>query len=454
MKQLQPVLWSKGTFLTPQHMQLQDKFLEDSINFRVQALKFCAWGFTELVLDQELLTQGQLAITRASGIFPDSLPFEIPGPDQPPPSKSIEEFFDPDVRNLDFYLAIPDYKDKGLNVAGLGRVANARYLAEIANVRDDNTGASEKPIQIARKNLRLLAENESREGSSVLRVANIEKTEAGAFRLNPRFVPPLLEIHANDYLQGIVNGVLEILSAKSAQLSGWRRQKNQSLADFTTADIANFWLLYTVNSNIPVLSHLLQGQRCHPQELFAALTALGASLTTFSSTIRPRDLPLYDHADLSKVFTDLDEKLRVLLETVVRTNVVSLPLKVVSSTIYATAIDQDKYLNNTCMYLAISTETSEESIIRKVPQLVKLCSATDIERLISLALPGVVLTHLPSPPSAIPVKMKYQYFSLNQSGPAWEAVTRARNFAAHVPGDFPNPQMELVILLPQTGGAL
>jgi type VI secretion system protein ImpJ len=47
--------------------------------------------------------------------------------------------------------------------------------------------------------------------------------------------------------------------------------------------------------------------------------------------------------------------------------------------------------------------------------------------------------------------MKYQYFSLNQSGAAWESVTRARNFAAHVPGDFPNPQMELLILLPQAG---
>src|ERR1041385_8333881 len=81
MKQLQPVLWSKGTFLTPQHMQLQDKFLEDSMNFRVQSLKFCAWGFNEFVLDQELLADGQLAISRASGIFPDGLPFDIPGPD-------------------------------------------------------------------------------------------------------------------------------------------------------------------------------------------------------------------------------------------------------------------------------------------------------------------------------------------------------------------------------------
>ena len=453
MKQLQPVLWSKGTFLTPQHLQLQDRFLEDSLNFRLQALKFCAWGFSEVVLDQELLADGQLAVTRASGIFPDGLLFDIPGPDQPPPSKALAEFFDPGVRDLDIYLAVPDYKQKGLNVAGLGRVGGSRYLAEITTVRDDNTGAGEKPIQIARKNLRLLAANETREGSSALRIANVEKTESGAFRFNTRFVPPLLEVRASDYLRSLINGILEILSAKSTQLSGSRRQKNQSLADFTAADIANFWLLYTVNSNIPVLSHLLQGQRCHPEELFSALTALGASLTTFSNTIRPRDLPLYDHLNLSKVFTDLDEKLRILLETVVPTNVVSLPLKHVNNTIYAAAIDQDKYLNNTRMYLALSADTSEDTIIRRVPQLVKLCSATHIEQLISNALPGIALTHVSSPPSAIPIKMKYQYFSLNQSGAAWDTVTRARNFGAHVPADIPNPQMELIILLPQAGGA-
>ena len=33
MKQLQPVIWSKGTFLTPQHLQVQDRFIEDSLNF-------------------------------------------------------------------------------------------------------------------------------------------------------------------------------------------------------------------------------------------------------------------------------------------------------------------------------------------------------------------------------------------------------------------------------------
>ena len=70
MKRLQPVIWSKGTFLTPQHLQVQDKFIEDTLTFRLQALKFCAWGFSELTLNQEMLAEGQLAVSRASGIFP------------------------------------------------------------------------------------------------------------------------------------------------------------------------------------------------------------------------------------------------------------------------------------------------------------------------------------------------------------------------------------------------
>ena len=449
MKQLKPVLWTKGTFLTPQHLQVQDRFLEDTLNFRLQALKFCPWGFLDLAVNQELLTDGQFLLARASGIFPDGLLFDIPDADPAPPSKSLEEFFDPGTKSLDFYLAIPDYRQRGLNVS-TGKDGGSRYVAEVAAFRDENTGASEKPIQVARKNMRLLADTENREGASVLRVANVERTPAGTFQLNPRFIPPLIEIGGSEYLAGLLRGLIEILSARSTQLSGIRRQKNQSLADFTASDIANFWLLYTVNSHFPIFSHLFESKGAHPEEVYSAMVSLAGSLTTFSPKLRPRDLPLYVHDSLGPVFADLDEKLHSLLETVVPTNLVSLPLKQVKGSIYATAIDNEKLLANTRMYLAVSAETSEDAIIKKVPQLLKVCSATHIEHLIKQALPGVQLKHLPNPPDAIPVKLKYQYFSLNQSGAAWEAVTRARNLAAYVPGDLPNPTMELLVLLPQS----
>jgi len=158
---------------------------------------------------------------------------------------------------------------------------------------------------------------------------------------------------------------------------------------------------------------------------------------------------MYRHDDLSGCFGTLDEIVRTLLETVVPSNFVSLPLKLVQPSIYATALADDKYLSGTRLYLALSAEMNQADLISKAPYLLKVCSANHIEHLIRQALPGVPLTHIPKPPGAIPVKLNYQYFSLNQSGVAWEAIGRARNLAVYVPGDFPSAQLELIILLPE-----
>jgi type VI secretion system protein ImpJ len=316
--------------------------------------------------------------------------------------------------------------------------------------RDENNGIAEKPVQVARKKFRLLVEGDSREGSTAMRIARVNRTESGTFQLDSGFVPPLLNLQASEFLKSVARRLLEILSARTASLSGMRRQKNQNLAEFTVQDVANFWLLYTVNSQILPLRHLFEAERSHPERLFSVMLSLAGALTTFSARIQPHDLPLYDHDNLGTCFSELDEKVRILLETVVPSNFVSLTMKLVQPSIYATAIDNDKYLAGTKMYLAIGTQMGVADLINKAPQLIKVCSANQIENLVSQALPGVKLTHVATPPNPIPVKMNFQYFSLNQSGTAWDAIARARNVAAYVSGDFPNPQLELIVVLPQT----
>src|SRR5215471_12932487 len=447
MKRLQPVIWTKGTLLNPQHLQVQDRFLESNLEFQLDVLSFRPWGFSRLRIDQEALSNGIVDIREAAGIFPDGLLFDVPESDGGPASRALADAFDPDQESIEVFLAVPNYRELGINVSG-SRDADARFRAEYAMVRDENTGLSEKPVQVARKNLRILLEGEVQEGNSVLRVARVRRTPAGLFQLDPRHVPPLLDIAASDYLTAIVRRLVEILSARSSSLAGTRRQKNQSLADFTASDIASFWLLYTINSHFPVFRHLFETSGGHPESLFSAMLALAGCLTTFSLKIHPRDLPQYDHNDLGGCFTSLDEKLRLLLETVVPSNFVSLPLKFAQPSIYATALADDKYLVNTRMYLAITAEMSQAELIGKAPYLIKICSANHIEHLVRQALPGVGLTHVAAPPSSIPVKLAYQYFSLSQSGPAWEAVGRARKLAAYIPAEFPNVQAELIILLP------
>ncbi len=55
MKRLQPVIWAKGTFLTPQHLQIQDRFIEDTLGFTLGSLNYRPWGFGQLSINQEAL---------------------------------------------------------------------------------------------------------------------------------------------------------------------------------------------------------------------------------------------------------------------------------------------------------------------------------------------------------------------------------------------------------------
>ncbi len=446
---LQPVIWSKGTFLSPQHLQAQDRFLESVISFRVEALRFCPWGFSRLEIDLEKLAGGVLAIHRATGLFPDGLAFDIPGADAAPPAKPLAEYFGPDQAVLDFYFSVPAYRPGGANISAQERGVDSRYVAEVTMLRDENTGTSEKAVQLARKNFRFLAENESRRGCLSIRAARIRRTESGTFELDPGFVPPLLNLAASEHLRGMARRLMEVLSAKSTMLAGLRRQKNQSLAEFTTADIANFWLLYTINTCFPKLRHVFETGPRHPEELFAVMLGLASTLTTFSLQVQPRDLPVYDHDDLGGCFGVLHERLHHLLETVVPSNFLSLPLKLVRPAIYGASLFEDRFLDNTRLYLALEATMEQAELIRKAPQLVKVCSATHIEHLIRQALPGVPLIHVPSPPATIPVKLNHVYFSLSRSGLAWEAVERARNLAAYIPAEFANPKAELIVLLPE-----
>ncbi|MGH7506098.1 MAG: type VI secretion system baseplate subunit TssK [Longimicrobiales bacterium] len=448
---MEKVLWTKGVLLSPQHLQTQDRFLEDLVGFQLASLSFCPWGFARLEIDREALAGGMLALSEAAGLLPDGLPFDMPLSDATPEPKPLEEFWPVDASSLDVFLTIPEQRAGGNNVSITAADRGTRFLAEVILRRDENTGLAEKPIQVARKNFRLLAEVENLDGSAALPVARVVRAASGEFALDPHFVPPVLDIAASEYLMSLARRLVEILSAKSAALSGTRRQRNQGLADFGVSDVANFWLLYTVNAHLPRFRHLFETRRGHPAVLYDVMAALAGSLTTFSTTIHPRDLPAYDHSNLGECFGRLDTIVRELLETVVPASHVALPLKQMEPSIHATAIEHDRYLAAPALYLAVAAAARPEQIARDAPRLLKVSSGNQLPRLIRQALPGVTLRPLVAPPSALPVKLDFHYFALDKAGADWDAITLERNLAVYVPSEFPEARLELVVMLPRGG---
>jgi type VI secretion system protein ImpJ len=452
MRHMQPVVWTKGVLLSPQHLQAQDRYLEELLRFQLSTLTFSPWGFHRLTIDHEALAHGAVALSAATGIFPDGLLFDMPVADALPAPRVLEGCWDQDRTVLDVFLAVPEYREGGYNIAIDQQERTTRYRADVVFRPDENTGLAERPIQVARKNCRLLVEGEVLEGHSVLRVARVRRLPTGSYDLDSQFVPPVIDIAASDHLLAIARGLVELLAAKSTALGGTRRQKNQSLANFGISDIASYWLLYTVNTYLPEVRHHFETRRGHPTELYTTMVALTGALTTFSRTIQVQALPVYEHDDLSRCFTELDAALRELLETVVPVSWLSLPLRPIEPFIYATAVDDARVLTAPQLYLAISTELRRADLAVWLPQQVKVSSRDHLDRLIRHALAGVELRYVPNPPNAVPVKLDYHYFQVNKQGPDWDAIGRARNVAVYVPGDVTGAKLELVAVLGEGGG--
>ena len=447
MRHMQPVLWTKGVLLTPQHLQAQDRHHEDTLAFQVSALTFCPWGFSALAFDHAALLAATLVVNVAAGRFPDGMLFDAPQAGPTPPPKLVVEAFGPDQRTLTAYLAVPEYRPGARNVARSSDRVAARWQSDEQLIRDETTGLTERPIQVAPPSLRLLLEGENIEGYTTLPVARIVRDEAGQLSFDHTFVPPLLDFAASDVLMNIARRLVERLAAKGASLAGSRRQRNLGLLDFSVADVGSFWLLYTVNTYFPGVRHLHETRRGHPSALWETMLALVGALSTFATTADARSLPTYDHLRLGECFAGLERSLYDLLENAVVDSVVSLPLKVIRPTLHAVAIEQTTWLDAPQWFLAVSSNVRQQDLIPKVLQGCKVGSADVVDTLIRQALPGIELAHVSTPPAAVPVKLDFQYFAIRKAGAAWDAIHRARNLAVYVPAELVDARFELVIVL-------
>ncbi len=447
-KHLSRVVWSEGMYLTPHHFQVQSRYFEDSIQFVASALCFEPYGFVGFGLDAEALRNGTLSLQHARGLFPDGLPFQMPDCDPLPPARNIADLFPPTREKVTVLLAVPEHKPNRPNcVQSPEQGERTRYKAESRPVVDETTGSSEKPVQLGRKNISLLLDTEVQEGTVEMPVARIMRDGTGHFVYDPDFIPPLTTIAASDHLMHILKRLIEILDDKSASLSKGSASTVRTRAEYSTRDIAQLWLLHAVNSALAPLREIYTGRHVHPERLYVQMLRLAGALCTFSIESHPRDLPVYNHGDLAGCFGALDHQIRMLLEIVVPTNVIPIPLQKSGNYFYEGEITDQRCLDRARWVFSIRSTADEVKIISKTPQLVKVCSKIFVPKLVERALPGMGLTHLPTPPSAISAHVDAQYFSISRSGPCWEHIVLTRQVGIYVPGELLDPELELLVIL-------
>jgi type VI secretion system protein ImpJ len=204
---------------------------------------------------------------------------------------------------------------------------------------------------------------------------------------------------------------------------------------------------HAVNSGLASLRHSWISKRGHPEQVFFELSRLAGALCTFVLDSHPRTLPVYDHDNLTEGFRALDRHIRAHLETIVPTTCLAIPLEKSGDYFYEGDITDTRCFARARWLLGVRSNLGDAEVINRTAQLVKICSAKFVGELVKRAMAGLALTPLPVPPPAVPAKAEMQYFNLDRSGPFWENIVQTRRVGIYIPGDLPNPEVELLVVL-------
>jgi type VI secretion system protein ImpJ len=117
---------------------------------------------------------------------------------------------------------------------------------------------------------------------------------------------------------------------------------------------------------------------------------------------------------------------------------------------FAAPVLDERCFRRSRWIFGIRSDISEASLIRNAPNLVKICSAEGVGKLIQRALQGLELVHVPVPPSALAAQADMHYFSIGMSGPCWQHILATKQVGVYLPGELGKAVFEVTIITEAT----
>lgn len=424
--------------MCPQHLQQNDLFHEATLAARLAALSPFNHGVMTQTIDEGELKSGVLKVSAFSGVLSAGLPLDYGiGDAGGPPSRPIEEHFSSTATTLEAYLAVPSAREGIPNFQdAVDDSANARYKTINRPVPDLTIAKTEQIIGFGRPNVVLLFGNESREDFETLKIAEIVRDATGSFSLSKNFIPSSLYISGSKVLVSYAQELLSLMLTKQRSLSETRRQIDAASVEFTSQDITRFLLLNALNTHIPVVRHIVEGQQASPLELFLTLIQLAGELTSFSSEVDPSTFPKFNYNDLRATFEPLVASINQMLGATVRERCITVPLESRADGMWIGQLKDERLVRCPRYVLAVEAQSPQQETANRLPKLSKIASWKQINAIVQSATPGAPLVNTHRPPAEIPVRPKQVYFNVRTEDRYWRQILQEKTIALYLPPPF------------------
>jgi type VI secretion system protein ImpJ len=358
-----------------------------------------------------------------------------------PASRDVSSKFGAALSSLPVYLAVAR-ADSARGNLGTEGASTGRFEQQTSAIADFNSGGREIQVNWARPHLRILLGDEPRAGYSTVQIADLLRTEAGAFMLRDTFVPPAMSLEGAPFLQTGLRRIASALTTRARALAASRRQRTDARVEFDAGDVSKMLILATLNRAIPTFSHLVASPATHPERAYLELARLAGELCTFVPDQDPASLPSYNYLNLGDTFEPLFARTLALINTTVDERYVQIPLKRRDDGMYLGKIEDPKLMRHE-FFIAATGTLSDAEIHQQLPRLSKIASWKGIGTILNSAVNGARIELEFRPSAALPVRPGVSFFRLQRTPEFWPDIQGTGTIAIYQP--LPKEAVELTL---------
>lgn len=431
MKKTPQVLWAEGMFLRPHHLQTAERFREEALQREIQRIQPFFYGLQSLEVAPDQLENFVFEIRDVSLKLKDGTALSSDSTLRLSP-RSFKNELDKASGRMRVFVGVPVMRETAPNTFAPGEGptgVDRRFVAENAEVLDENSGGNPQPVGVRRCNGKLFFGAESQEGYECLEVAVVERSGSGRNFpvLSREFIPSLTELGGSRTIQALCDGVTNRIEAKHRLLLTDVSQGRLTIQSDGTSGWQTIIKLQILGSFLFLFQQLTRIPRIHPFAVYTEFARLAGELSIFDDGKIPVKIPVYDHEKLGPCFHETCRVIEALLEKIVASRFVKVDFVLREDLLVADLLEE-WLAAQTEVFLAIEAEMEEKDLRGRIVTM-KLGTVRDIPILRQRRLFGLDLELLKRTPAGLPQREDFFYFKIEKDGPYWSNVVRDRNVA-------------------------
>lgn len=304
---VEPLQWSEGMMLSPQHFQQSDIYWQQMLWHQMAQLQPDYWGLVDIEIDADQVVEGIVAVKRLQCVMPDGLVVQFPahGQDETLSVNIADDSSMQAVGNkVKVFVTVPIRKEGAASPS-----ADIRRYEPVNSdvVLDENTGLGTMAVRRLRPLVSLFVGQEKDIPAKYCAMPLFElcRDEAG-FHITA-YHPPILRLAASGFLQeqSFIKRLLKLtqtIRSKARLLAGVEDDK-QTSAMPVNHRYRN--IIRALVVALPPLEILVNTGMAHPFEVYKALAALDGQISGINSNLLPMPPQNYQHNNIEPAFSTM-----------------------------------------------------------------------------------------------------------------------------------------------------